>query len=86
VRSYKKGKKLTSNDRHALFVRNRETRLALKRALWTTSFLPRMTIIFVYPNSYHQYQRQYNGTFQHGGVSMEEIILPIALAGVKKKR
>ena len=31
---------------------------------------------FVYPNQFHEYKRQFRGGFQHGGVSMEEMILP----------
>ena len=31
---------------------------------------------FLYPNSYGKYNRMYNDTFQHGGISMEEIICP----------
>ncbi len=32
---------------------------------------------FVYPNQFHEYKRQFRGGFQHGGISMEELILPI---------
>jgi len=31
---------------------------------------------FVYPNQYNEYKRQFHGGFQHGGITMEEIILP----------
>ncbi len=31
---------------------------------------------FVYPTKYHHYEKQYRNTFQHGGVSLEEMILP----------
>jgi len=34
---------------------------------------------FVYPNQYHEYKRQFRGGFQHGGISMEEMILPCVL-------
>jgi len=34
---------------------------------------------FVYPNQFHEYKRQFKGGFQHGGISMEEMILPIAI-------
>jgi hypothetical protein len=33
---------------------------------------------FVYPTNYHKYQNRYRDTFQHGGASMEEMILPVA--------
>ena len=32
---------------------------------------------FVYPTNYHKYLNYYKDSFQHGGVSMEEIILPV---------
>lgn len=32
---------------------------------------------FAYPNNYNHYVSYYNGTFQHGGISMEEMIVPI---------
>ena len=32
---------------------------------------------FVYPTNYHKYQNKYKDTFQHGGATMEEMILPI---------
>lgn len=34
---------------------------------------------FVYPTNYHKYQNKYNDTFQHGGASMEEMILPVSV-------
>ncbi len=32
---------------------------------------------FVYPTHYHHYQRQYADSFQHGGISLEEMIVPV---------
>jgi DNA-binding response OmpR family regulator len=31
---------------------------------------------FVYPTNFHEYERHYRHSFQHGGVSLEEMILP----------
>jgi len=37
---------------------------------------------FAYPNNYHHYASYYTDTFQHGGISMEEMIVPfITLTG-----
>ena len=33
---------------------------------------------FVYPNQYNQYAGKFEGSYQHGGISMEEIIIPFA--------
>ena len=34
---------------------------------------------FVYPTEFHRYERQYRGSFQHGGISLEEMVLPCAV-------
>jgi hypothetical protein len=36
---------------------------------------------FVYPNNYHQFANLYNDTFQHGGISLEEMLIPYVLLG-----
>ena len=30
-----------------------------------------------YPNNYNYYVQYYTGTFQHGGISMEEMLVPL---------
>ena len=32
---------------------------------------------FVYPNQFHEYTRQFRGGFQHGGISLGELIVPV---------
>jgi len=34
---------------------------------------------FVYPTKLREYQARYRGAFLHGGVSPEEVVLPITL-------
>jgi hypothetical protein len=54
------------------------------------AFLPRMNVsssyvfcrsndYFVYPNNYNHFANLYKNTFQHGGISMEEILIPFAV-------
>ena len=33
---------------------------------------------FVYPTKFHEYEGKYRGSFQHGGISLEEMVLPVA--------
>ena len=33
----------------------------------------------VYPTNYHEYERLYRDSFQHGGISLEELICPFAV-------
>ena len=32
---------------------------------------------FVYPNNYNKYVNRLKNSFQHGGISMEELIVPV---------
>ncbi|GIX07661.1 MAG: hypothetical protein KatS3mg115_2064 [Candidatus Poribacteria bacterium] len=32
---------------------------------------------FVYPTDFHTYKRQLQGGFQHGGISMDELLVPL---------
>jgi hypothetical protein len=41
-----------------------------------TYILAKEDYYFVYPTQFHEYRRQLRGGFQHGGISMEELILP----------
>jgi len=34
---------------------------------------------FVYPTNFHEYEQRYLGSFQHGGASLEEMIVPCAI-------
>lgn len=38
---------------------------------------------FVYPNNYNQIEAHFENTFQHGGISMEEMMVPIVLLNPK---
>ena len=38
---------------------------------------------FAYPNNYNYYVSYYKDTFQHGGISMEEMIVPIVTMSAK---
>ena len=40
---------------------------------------------FAYPNNYNYYASFYKGTFQHGGISMEEMIIPLIKLTSKEK-
>ena len=82
---YKEGKNLSVNERHALFVKKPGDYGLPSKSIVDNFIFAKDDYYFVYPNAYHQYQKQFNGTFQHGGVSMEEMILPIATCRTKRK-
>ena len=38
---------------------------------------------FLYPNNYNYYNKYYNDTFQHGGISLEEVLIPMITLSAK---
>jgi hypothetical protein len=38
---------------------------------------------FVYPNNYNYFVNYFRNTFQHGGISMEEMLIPFAVLKAK---
>ena len=40
---------------------------------------------FVYQNNYNQFVNLYKNTFQHGGISLEEMLIPVVTLKTKQK-
>lgn len=73
---YKVGKNLAVNEKEVFVIPNP-----------SSAFLPRINVsskyvfamgeqFFVYPNNFAYYNNYYKNTFQHGGISMEEMLVP----------
>ncbi len=74
---YKHGRNLKANADDAIIVRDPET-FGLPRAGLNENYIfAKEDFYFVYPTNYHRYLNQYHDTFQHGGVSLEEMVLPV---------
>ena len=39
----------------------------------------------IYPNNYNYYVSYYKDTFQHGGISMEEMLIPLVTLTPRKR-
>lgn len=74
---YKYGRNLKCDNRHAIFVRNPELYGLPSDSRSTNFIIAKEDYYFVYPTNYHHYLNKYRDTMQHGGVSMEEMILPV---------
>lgn len=73
---YKQGKNLNYNPKHVLVAKD-PARFFLPRQNVSTSFVfTTEDYFFAYPNNYNHYVKYYKDTFQHGGISMEEMIIP----------
>ncbi len=76
---YKYGDNLNCNPKEALLIKNPDIYRLPSFTVATTYLIAREDFFFVYPNRYHEYQRNFMNSFQHGGISMDEIILPAAV-------
>ncbi len=74
---YKLGRNLACDAKDVFIVK--EPRLAqLPSPNITTSYVfATGNTFFAYPNNYNYYVAYYKDTFQHGGISMEEMIVPL---------
>jgi DNA-binding response OmpR family regulator len=76
---YKYGNNLRCDTRQSLLINKPQDYKLPTYALNTTYIIAKEDYYFVYPTKFHEYQRQYKNSFQHGGISMEEMILPLAV-------
>jgi len=74
---YKFGINLNTDPKQAIIVRKPMEYQLPDDGVNKNYVLAREDYYFVYPTRFHEYERQYRGSFQHGGVSVEEMILPL---------
>ena len=83
---YKLGKNLGYDANKDLFVIKDPHRAQLPAPNLSTSYVFATGYdFFAYPNNYNYYVSYYRNTFQHGGISMEEMIIPIITLRTKAK-
>lgn len=74
---YKVGKNLNYDKRDVLEIRD-PLEAGLPRPNVSSTFIfAKEDKYFLYPNNYNHYNNYYRDTFQHGGISLEEMICPI---------
>jgi len=77
---YKFGEDLRAERaEHALLFSNADDLRLPRRGLGANTLLAVGDTFFVYPTKLREYQTRYRGSFLHGGVTPEEVILPVAL-------
>ena len=76
---YKQGRLLDYRQGEVFDVRDPQHIFLPRRHVTAPYIFARENDFFAYPNNYNQYVQYYSGTFQHGGISMEETIVPYVL-------
>jgi CheY-like chemotaxis protein len=76
---YKFGKNVKADTKNAMLVKNLEEIKLPKQGISVSNYIAKEDTYFVYPTDYHFYLTKYRDSFQHGGISLEEMIIPISV-------
>ncbi len=80
---YKTGRSL-SYEANDVYAEKNPKDIFLPALNMSSSFIfAKGNLFFAYPNNYHQYVNLYKNTYQHGGISLEEMIIPCAIFAPK---
>lgn len=82
---YKLGKNLNYNSKEVFTIKEPRKAQLPAPNLSTTYVFATGNAFFAYPNNYNYYVSYYKDTFQHGGISMEEMLIPLITLTSKKR-
>jgi CheY-like chemotaxis protein len=74
---YKFGLNLNCDPKEAVILRDPTTFMLPDDGINKNYILARDDFFFVYPTRFHEYEQKFRGSFQHGGISIEEMVLPL---------
>ncbi len=74
---YKFGRNLKCNPKHVMHIKNPPEYQLPQRGVNTHYLIAKEDYYLIYPKNYNQYAAKYYDCFHHGGISLEEVILPI---------
>jgi len=80
---YKTGRSLTYEDKDVLVIKEPKS-VHLPTINMSSSFIfAKGDMFFAYPNNYNHYVGYFRNTYQHGGVSLEEMVIPFVVLNPK---
>jgi len=80
---YKYGRNLNVDKKRAFKIKNPKDYKLPTFDVNTEYIIAKDSNYFIYSNQYHKYVNMYKKSFQHGGISMDEIIVPLIKLKVK---
>ena len=82
---YKLGKNLSYNSKDVFVLKNPKEAFLPAPNISTAYIFAKNDSFFAYPNNYNYYVSYYRNTFQHGGISMEEMLIPLVTMQSKRR-
>ena len=82
---YKLGKNLNCQSKDVFVIKNPHEAQLPSPNISTSYVFATGNTFFAYPNNYNYYVSYYKDTFQHGGISMEEMLIPLITLSSRKK-
>jgi hypothetical protein len=76
---YKYGDNLAVDDKQVFLIKQPESYMLPSQSPIENYALTTESYYLVYPTNFHEYERMYRNSFQHGGISLEEMICPFAV-------
>ena len=76
---YKYGDNLKAEPKEAIIIKKPEEWRLPMLTISTTFLIAREDFYFVYPNNYNEMVRRFQNSFQHGGISLDEMVVPLAV-------
>ncbi len=73
---YKTGRNLSYKDKDVFKVSDPHEAFLPKSGISSEYVFTRDNDYFVYPNNYNHFVKHFGDTFQHGGISLEEVLIP----------
>lgn len=82
---YKLGKNLAYQSKEVFTIKEPQRAQLPAPNLSTSYVFATGNSFFAYPNNYNYYVQYYKDTFQHGGISMEEMLIPLITLTPRKR-
>jgi len=76
---YKYGRAIKGDPKQCIQIADPKQFGLPARGININALIAREDYYFVYPTNYHKYLALYRDSFQHGGVSLEEMVLPLVV-------
>lgn len=80
---YKTGRSLTYNEKDVLAAKDPKTIYLPSLSMSSSFIFAKGDLFFAYPNNFNHYVSYYRNTYQHGGISLEEMIIPFSVFNPK---